>query len=177
MTIETSRLLIRPMETSDYDDLRVIMEDQDVMRAYEGPFSDEEVQAWLQQQQLRYRQDGFGLDAVILKKTGRLIGQCGLTIQRWNDREGIEVGYMFDKNYWHHGYATEAARACKDYAFIVLGAPEVYSIIRDTNTASHRVAERNGMVVVDRFVKHYRGVDMPHLVFGAQSPAGQVEDF
>ena len=64
--------------------------------------------------------------------------------------------------FWHQGFAIEAARACKDYAFEVLDAKEVCSIIRDTNTASKKVAIRNGMEKKDTWVKHYRGVDMPH---------------
>ena len=68
----------------------------------------------------------------------------------------------------HQGYAAEAARACRDYAFTVLGFPEVYSIIRDTNFPSQRVALRSGMAVRGSFVKHYRGIAMPHLVFSVK---------
>lgn len=50
----------------------------------------------------------------------------------------------------------------EEYAFEVLQRDEVCSIIRDTNTASQNVAVRNGMAAVDHWVKHYRGVDMPH---------------
>ena len=74
----------------------------------------------------------------------------------------LEIGYLFNKLYWHKGYATEAAMACKKYAFEVLKADEVCSIIRDTNTASQNVAIRNGMTVTDIWTKHYRGIDMPH---------------
>ena len=74
----------------------------------------------------------------------------------------LEIGYLFQRPHWHKGYATEAAKACKRYAFEVLGAGEVCSIIRDTNTASQNVAVRNGMTITDSWTKHYRGVDMPH---------------
>lgn len=56
-----------------------------------------------------------------------------------------EVGYLLAKNYWHRGYATESARACMEFAFDVLGVPEVFSCIRDDNTPSLAVARRNGM--------------------------------
>ena len=92
-----------------------------------------------------------------------MIGQCGLTMQPWKDREVLEIGYLFRRDCWHHGYATEVARACKRYAFETLQAEEVCSIIRDTNTASQQVALRNGMTPVDQWVKHFRGVDMPHI--------------
>lgn len=138
------------------------------MYAYEHAFDDREVQEWLNKQIQRYQDYGVGLWAVILKETDEMIGQCGLTMQEYNDRQVLEVGYLFQKAYWHNGYASEAAIACKDYAFDKLGAPEVYSIIRDTNIASQKVALRNGMTRVDQFTKHYYGVDMPHIVYSVK---------
>lgn len=91
-----------------------------------------------------------------------MIGQCGLTMQQWKDEQVLEIGYLFERAHWHNGYATEAAQACRKYAFEVLDADEVCSIIRDTNTASQNVAIRNGMVKEDSWTKHYRGVNMPH---------------
>ena len=96
-----------------------------------------------------------------------MIGQCGLTMQPWKGREVLEIGYLFRRQYWHRGYATEAAKGCKRYAFEVLGAGEVHSIIRDTNTASQRVALRNGMTRRESWLKHYRGVDMQHFIYTA----------
>ena len=100
-----------------------------------------------------------------------MIGQCSLSWQDANLGEPVlEVGYLFKRKHWRRGYAAEAARACRDYAFNVLHAPRVYSIIRDTNTASQNVAKRNGMTLTSRFTKHYRGVDMPHLVYSVEIP-------
>jgi len=75
------------------------------------------------------------------------------------------VGYLFERFYWHHGYATEAARAFMDYAFNNLGADEVSSLIRDTNEASMNVARRNGMHPVDEDVKVYKRLRMRHVRF------------
>ena len=61
---------------------------------------------------------------------------------------------------WKKRYLKQ--NACKKYAFDILKADEVCSIIRDTNIASQNVAIRNGMVMTDTWTKHYRGVDMPH---------------
>lgn len=171
MMIGTERLMLREMRQSDYGDLCKILQDADVMYAYEGPFSDMEVQAWLSNQLKRQQDRGLGLNAVILKETGVMIGQCGLTLQPWKDRTLLEIGYLFQKAYWHNGYAAEAAAACKAYAFDVLDADSVCSIIRDTNTASQNVALRNGMSVADTWTKHYRGVDMPHLLYSVKRPA------
>lgn len=165
MILETKRLYLREMKQSDFSPLCKIMQDQEVMYAYEHAFDNVEVQEWLDRQITRYRDYGFGLWAVILKETDEMIGQCGLTIQDCNNRQVLEVGYLFQKAFWHNGYASEAAIACKEYAFEILNAEEVFSIIRDTNIASQNVAKRNGMTITDRLIKHYYGVVMPHLVF------------
>ena len=167
MILETERLALREMTQDDYPALCAILQDPEVMTAYEHAFSDEEVQRWLDQQIHRYRQDGFGLWAVLLKSTGDMIGQCGITMQDWDGQWVLDVGYLFRKDCWHKGYATEAAVACKQYAFQTLKADRIYSIIRDTNLPSQKVAMRNGMSICGQFVKHYYGVDMPHLVFCA----------
>ncbi len=163
MILETERLYLREMDQSDFNSLCKILQDEETMAAYEGAFSDSEAQEWLDRQIFRYQKWGFGLWAVILKQTNEMIGQCGLTMQPWKDKEVLEIGYLFERSYWHRGYAIEAAMACKKYAFEILEADEVCSIIRDTNIASQNVAVRNGMTVMDRWTKHYRGVDMPHL--------------
>lgn len=170
--LETERLLMRELRQEDFDELRKILQDPEVMVAYEGAFTDQEVQDWLDRQLSRYREDGFGLYAVLLKETGALIGQCGLTLQNWKDQKLLEIGYLLQKAYWHKGYATEAAKAWKEYAFTVLGAEKVCSIIRETNTASRSVAVRNGMQPIDHWIKRYRNVDMPHLLYSVSLQNG-----
>lgn len=169
--LETERLYLRRMCQTDYTSLCKILQDEETMYAYEGAFSDAEVQEWLDRQMERYKRWNFGLWAVILKETDEMIGQCGLTMQPWKDKEVLEIGYLFQRSFWHRGYAIEAARACKKYAFDILNADEVCSIIRDTNTASQNVAIRNGMIVVDSWTKHFRGVDMPHYRYAVSRDA------
>lgn len=165
MILETKRLYLREMTQTDFNSLCKMLQDDEVMYAYEGALSDEEAQEWLSNQLSNYKNYGFGFWAIISKETKEMIGQCGLTIQNWNNKQLLEIGYLLQKAHWHNGYATEAAIACKEYAFNKLNAKEVYSIIRDTNIASQKVAKRNGMVLCDHWVKHYRGVAMPHLLF------------
>ena len=122
MVLETRRLYLRRLEESDFAALCRTLQDEQAMYAYEGAFSDEEVQDWLDRQLLRYQAHDFGLWAVILKETGELIGQCGLTMQPWNGKQVLEIGYLFERAHWHRGYATEAAIACKRYAARQLSA-------------------------------------------------------
>ena len=168
MILETPRLILREMTQTDYPALAEILQDREAMFAYEHAFSDAETQAWLDRMLERYRTDGFGLWAVVRKQSGEMIGQCGLTWQNFDGKRVLEIGYLFQRKHWKKGYAIEAARACKHYAFETLQADEVFSIIRDNNVASMNVAIRNGMTVRGRFVKHYYGIDMPHFAFSVR---------
>lgn len=163
--IETGRLQLKEMTLSDMEALTVMLQDENVMYAYNGAFNDEETLAWMQKQLQRYKEYGFGLWGVFLKDTGEMIGQCGITMQEYKKSQIPEIGYLLAHKYWHKGYATEAATACREYGFDVLHFDVLYSIIRDSNVASQNVALRNGMTFIDTIVKHYRGVDMPHMVF------------
>lgn len=163
--LHTERLSLREIQPTDRAALSRMLQDDEAMHAYEGAFDDAGVDAWLTRMRDRYRTDGFGLWAVDLQETGEMIGQCGITWQQIDGARVHEVGYLFERSHWHHGYATEAAAACRDFAFSELDSERVYAHVRDTNLASMNVAIRLGMTVRSRFVKHYRGVDMPHLAF------------
>jgi RimJ/RimL family protein N-acetyltransferase len=166
--IETPRLRLRKTRWRDYTALCKILRDADVMYAWEGPYSHAQVFDWIKRHRRNDRKYGFSLWAVVLKETGEMIGQCGIKPLAYQGEQVLELGYLFRKAFWHKGYATEAAMACRDYAFETLEADEVFSTIRDTNTASQNVARRCGMTRKGEFVKYYRGVDMPHYAYAVK---------
>lgn len=96
-----------------------------------------------------------------------MIGQCGITMQEYNDLTVPEIGYLFARGHWHNGYAAEAAMACRCYGMTNLHFNRLYSIIRITNVASQKVAFRIGMRPEGTIVRHYRGQYMRHIVFSA----------
>ena len=170
MVLQTERLILRRMEQSDFGALCRVLQDEKAMYAYEHAFSDEEAENWVGRQLERYQTGGIGLWAVVQKETGVVIGQCGLTWQPVPETysasgKALEIGYLFNRRYWHRGYALEAAAGCKKYALEVLKEPKICSIIRDNNTASIHVAERNGLKPAGSFVKHYYGIEMPHIIY------------
>lgn len=175
MLLRTPRLTLDEMGDADLPALRRILQDPVTMAAYEGAFDEAETRGWLRRMQERYADDGFGLWAV--RVDGDMVGQCGITRQAIEDDEVLEVGYLFRRDVWGRGLATEAASAARDWAFAEPGAERVWAKIRDTNLASMNVAIRLGMTVRRRFIVHYRGVDMPHLGFAvdraASSPAAE----
>lgn len=171
--LETERLLMRRMTRQSWSDLASVLQDADVMYAYDHAFDDREVDEWLEKQLNRYMyEDGLGLLSLHLKNDGTFIGQAGLTWQRIKDRTVAEIGYLLKKEFWHCGYATEASLALRDYAFNVLGLDEVYSIIRDNNFPSQNVAIWVGMEKVDEIVKHYYGRDMVHYCYRVRRSQG-----
>jgi RimJ/RimL family protein N-acetyltransferase len=117
--------------------------------------------AWIGRNCERYRRDGHGLWAMLLKQSGELIGDCGCTLQEVEGKNEVEVGYHVRRDLWGNGYATEAALACMEYAFAKLGAERVISIIRPENVPSRRVAEKNGLVC-DKIV-FWRGYE--HCIY------------
>jgi RimJ/RimL family protein N-acetyltransferase len=166
--IETARLILREMTLDDLSAMREIVCDEQTMYAWNGAWSEEECLEGLQKHMRGYREDGFGRWAVVLRASGKVIGICGL---QWCDTDKdsvLEIGYLFNRVYWHNGYAAEAAIASKRYAFDVLDVEEVFSLIRDTNIPSMNVAIRNGMLIRRRFIKHYKGEDMPHYIFSVR---------
>jgi [ribosomal protein S5]-alanine N-acetyltransferase len=143
--IETHRLLLRKFTLDDVDALQAVLGDPVAMQWYPAPFDRDGVEGWIKRNLERYQRDGHGLWAMVLKASGEMIGDCGCVIQEVEDKPELEIAYHVRRNLWGNGYATEAARACMDYAFNTLGALRVISMIRPENINSRRVAEKNGL--------------------------------
>ncbi len=143
--LATDRLILREITIEDLDDISGLVSDPEVMRYFPKPLSREEARHFLKIILKQYSNWGFGWWALILKKNSCFIGYTGLTIQTVDGNEEIEIGYMIKREYWGQGLATEAAQACRDYAFETLDYDRVISIMDEPNVASRRVAEKNGM--------------------------------
>ena len=100
----------------------------------------------------RYREQRYGLQALIHKETGAFIGLCGLLLQEVNDTSEVEIGYHLFRKNWGLGYASEAAQMFRDYAFENEQADSVISIIHPLNFQSKNVAKRNGMTLSEKGV-------------------------
>ena len=163
--METKRLFIREMDNNDYLDLREILQDKDVMYAWEHSFSDKETKEWLEKQLERYKTNGYGLWALIEKTSYKFIGQCGFTIKNVKNKELLVLAYLLNKKYWKKGFATEAAKACINYAHDQLNVKTLYTIIRTNNIQSQKVAERLCMKIEDEFIVNYFNMEMPHYLY------------
>lgn len=143
---QTPRLLLRLLALDDGAALVRVFSDAEVMRFGDGPQSPEWTQAWLRRALVNYERRGYGPWAVVEKDSGGLIGYCGLfDYPDINGRPEIEIGYRLARAHWGHGYATEAVRAARDYAFGALGLTRLIALIDPANVASTRVAEKVGL--------------------------------
>ena len=104
-----------------------------------------------------------------------MIGQAWLTMQPYKGGEVLETGWLLNKDYWHQGYAREAAFGCLRYAFESLGAERLCSIIKADNATSIKVAESTGMTKRDGFVMHCCGGDMLHYFHAAGRDAVRMQ--
>lgn len=163
--IETSRLRLRRYTAGEEKLVYRLMSDPRVMRFYPEPYDVERsrrVFDWILDS---YERHGYCFLAVERKSDDRYIGHVGLL--HWDDvdaREDVEVAYLLLPEYWGQGYATEAARACRDWAFENLAADRVVSFIDVHNAPSIAVAQRNGMSRLKRLEQNRLG--RPIYVYG-----------
>nr|UWI51559.1 GNAT family N-acetyltransferase [Clostridioides difficile] len=159
--IESKRLYIRQMNHSDFKEISKMLQNSEVMYAWEHAFSDEEVTEWIDRNIQRYNNDGYGYFIVIDKYIDDVVGQIGLIKQDI----GLGIGYIVKKEYWNKGYATEGATICIDYAIRSLNVDTLVADIRPENIASINVAKRLGMKKISEYDKIYRGKTIKHDVY------------
>jgi len=163
MTIlQTPRLLLREFNPQDADALGLVISDPETMRYYPAPYDRAGVEQWIERNRQRYQDDGVGLWAMELTKmqdakvqgsevqgseVHKMIGDCGIILQPVEGEPLYEIGYHWRRDFWGQGLATEAAIACRDWAFAHLKTDRLISLIRPENLPSRRVAERTGMTV------------------------------
>jgi ribosomal-protein-alanine N-acetyltransferase len=169
LTLTTERLLIRHFHILDIEPLYRVFGDADVMRYGYGVQTKEWVKDWLHSCFEQYYQTwGFGPYAVIERDSQSVIGYCGLFFfPDVNGQPEIEIGYRLAKSAWGQGYATEAARSIRDFAFVTLGIKRLIAMIDPSNVVSIRVAEKIGMHY-ERDVM-FDGYTHPDLVYAINS--------
>lgn len=149
--IETRRLLLREYTPDDFDALYEILSDPETMVHYPVPYDAAGTRRWITWNLENYEKYGFGLWAAVLKESGELIGDCGVTMQNIDGDTLPEIGYHIHKKFWRQGYACEAARAVRDWAFEQTPYPALYSYMKFSNEASWRTAMANGMKKVKEY--------------------------
>lgn len=173
--LQTPRLLLREFTPEDAGALARVLSDPETMRYYPAPYDRGGVEQWISRNCQRYKDDGVGLWAMVLKSTkpqessGELIGDCGIISQEVEGEQLYEIGYHLRRDLWGKGLATEAAVACRGWAFEHLKTDRLISLIRPENLPSRRVAERNGMTIWKEV--NWRG--LPHYAYAVGRPVAR----
>lgn len=155
MFLKTSRLILRDLQMSDFDALYEILSNPDTMQYYRAPFDAEKVQNWIIRNRQRYEILGFGLLAVCLKDSGRLIGDCGVTMQNIHGTICPEIGYHIHPDFQRQKYASEAARAVCDWTFAHTPFGSLYSYMHGDNLASARTAIAYGASFLEEYTDEW----------------------
>lgn len=113
---------------------------------------------WIDRQMARYREHRYGLQALLLKESGEMVGMCGLLLQEIEGKPELEVGYHMLAAHRGNGYAPEAAAFFIDFAFRNNQSQTVVSVIEVNNINSQKVAEKNGLVREKRI--SYAGMEV-----------------
>lgn len=157
---ETERLTFRPLTIEDYCDWLPLFDEPNAVRFLGMGHlntSKEKCDLWFEKSMARYENGTGGMNVIIEKQTANLVGQCGLLLQNVEGEQIMEIGYSILPHYWRKGYASEAAKKCRNHAFEHEFTDRVHSIIHPENIGSMTVAERNGMSR-HKFLEDYHGM-------------------
>lgn len=133
---ETERLILRSYKEEDVQDLFEYLSDNEVVK-YEPykPMTFDETR-----ENLEWRMGTDEMIAVELKNSRKMIGNVYMGRR---DFEALEIGYVFNRNYWGHGYAAESCRALIQQAF-ANGIHRIYANCDPDNQSSWKLLEALG---------------------------------
>ncbi|MGP0031410.1 MAG: GNAT family N-acetyltransferase [Acidimicrobiales bacterium] len=146
-TLVTDRLVLRPFVHEDLAELAVIHAEPSFwwypLRAGMTP---EQTAAFLVRTIERYRTDGLGIEAVIDRDGGAMVGWAGLAVPHFLPEvlPAVEVGWRLSRPHWGRGLATEAGEAALRWGFTAARLERIISIYEPENAASGRVMARLG---------------------------------
>ncbi len=143
--IETPRLILRPWEDADAEELYKYAKDPAV-----GPIAGWPVHTSVENslEIIRGVLSGPETYAVVLKSTGRPAGSAGILFGEKGNaplkEHEAEIGYWIGVPYWGQGLIPEAVQALLGRCFKDLGCERVWCGYYDGNTKSKRVQEKCG---------------------------------
>lgn len=156
ITIETPRLLIRPVLEQDLEGF-FEMDSNPKVHLYLGNQPSktlDDSKNTISMIRNQYIENGIGRMSVIEKETQKFIGWAGLKLitETVNGRSNFyDIGYRLVEGSWGKGYATEAAKAMLSYAFNEMALETVYAIADCKNSASNHVLKKIGLTYIESF--------------------------
>lgn len=164
-TLTTDRLTLRVPTLDDFDPLAAFYA-SDRSRFVGGPQTAELTWRTLATEVGHWHLRGYGRFAVEERSSGKLCGIIGPFYPLGFPEP--ELGWDLMNGFEGKGYATEAARAVRDYVYGTLGMTTLISLIAHGNTGSEAVARRLGCVEEPEVFTHERWGEL--RVFRHPSP-------
>lgn len=145
--IETPRLILRTWKHDDVEGYFNINQDPKVIEFVRGNLSVEQINKFMDDQNVQQEKRNFAIWAAELKETGELLGFIGLNHVPWQAHftPAVEVGWRLGSQYWGNGYAPEGAKAALEYGFRQCGLQEIIAFTVPANQRSIRVMEKIGL--------------------------------
>ena len=173
LPILTERLVLRPYEAGDLEQLHAVLySDVNAMRLLGGPRDLAGTRFALERSMTQQELTGFSFWPVIERESGLLIGEAGL-FPLSPEGPDVALGYALGARWWGRGYATEAARAVIAEAFGPLAMDRLVAITREANLGSRHVLDKLGFQLEG--VRHVWGAEQLFFVLErdfARHPAG-----
>jgi RimJ/RimL family protein N-acetyltransferase len=149
-TLSSGRLCLRRWRDADRAAFAAMNADARVMQFFANCLDRDESDAMVDRIEEHFGQRGFGLWAVEVPGVAPFVGFAGLSVLAdppFGARRTpcVEIGWRLAFEHWGHGYAIEAARLARGYAFDALALSEVVSFTSVINLRSRAVMERLGM--------------------------------
>jgi ribosomal-protein-alanine N-acetyltransferase len=147
--LSTDRLIFEKVNALHYNQWLKFFEDPRTSLHWveERDNAGDACEKWYEKQLWRYENNKGGMNALLEKASGKLVGHAGLLVQTVDGIQELEIGYSLLPEFWNKGYAIEAATFCKQYAFAECFSDSLISIISLSNLPSQKVATKNGMVI------------------------------
>lgn len=145
-SIVTSRLHLRALVNTDAKTVQRLAGDAHIAAMTDNvphPYEDGMAEAWIEATSTMWLHGKSATFAVCLQETDELIGCCGLSIVQRHRRASL--GYWVGRDFWGHGYCTEAAGAVVGFGFKELGLHRIFAMHLCKNPASGAVMRRIGM--------------------------------
>lgn len=145
--IHTGRLLLRRWTAQDREPFAALNTDPRVVEFLSQPLLRAESDAIAQRLEKHFDEHGFGFWVVEVPQVTPFAGIVGLAVPRFTAHfmPCVEIGWRLAADYWHRGYATEAARAALAFGFERLKLDEIVAFTVPANVRSRHVMERLGM--------------------------------
>jgi RimJ/RimL family protein N-acetyltransferase len=166
---KTDRLILRPRSLADLEDCVAMDLDPEVVKYIRSTEDEETHRAFLKERFKLSFGDGLGFWSALLKKedgsSGEFIGWV-LLIPLADAGPEVEIGYKFVQRAWGKGYASEAASAIRDHAFLQTDLEEIVAVTHPENRASQNVLKKIGLF--RRGEKFAYGETLPFFTLGKE---------